>query len=101
MSNIIREYNRLTNTYNQALNQDRECRDELIEMSEENKQILNDFVVEIMTEKSQYRVSVQSHVTITCVLLRIRDVFGIKHTNRTIRFCGLEQLGWKQYPHTD
>jgi hypothetical protein len=78
--------------------EDQECRDKMFEMSEEEQDILNNFVVEKMNEKSQFQVPIQAHVKITCALLRIRDVFGIRHANRTIRFCGLEQFGFNQYP---
>jgi hypothetical protein len=98
MSNIIKEYNRLIEMSVEIKKEDQECRDKMIEMSEEEQDILNNFVVEIMNEKSQFKVSIQAHVKITCALLRIRDVFGIRHANRTIRFCGLEQFGFNQYP---
>ena len=98
MSNIIKEYNRLIKMSVEITNQDQECRDEMNEMNEDKKDMLNNFVVEIMNEKSQFKVSVEAHVKITCALLRIRDVFGVRHANRTIRYCGLEQFGWEQYP---
>lgn len=98
MSNIINEYNRLIKMSAEIINQDQECRNEMIEMNEDQRDILNNFVVEIMNEKSQFAVTIEAHVKITCALLRIRDVFGVKHTNRTIRYCGLEQFGWKEYP---
>ena len=98
MSNIINEYNRLIKMSAEIINQDQECRNEMIEMNEDQRDILNNFVVEIMNEKSQFTVTIEAHVKITYTLLRIRDVFGVKHTNRTIRYCGLEQFGWKQYP---
>jgi sugar diacid utilization regulator len=98
MSNIIKEYNRLIKMTAELTIQDQECRDELFEMNENKRDMLNNFVVEIMNEKSQFDVSIEAHVRITCALLRIRDIFGVRHANRTLRFCGLEQFGWKEYP---